>query len=145
MPRAPMPPPPASQMPLMSRFGAGPAELADAAWPCAPPGLFHGRFYANPTVAPSATAHAPTNSTRFIYTSEIKLGADAQQPAAENLDRILPARTVGRVHVDPPTLYIPCAAVTAERTPSITEGLAQQATGKGTDADTARTRAKSRG
>src|SRR5436190_18418572 len=105
MPRAPMPPPPGSQMPLMSRAGAGFAGPFAAAGPC-PPGLFHGRFCANPTVAPSATS-AATNTPLMLSSSSLgpvglenQLCADAQKPSAQNLNRVLPALAVRRVHVD---------------------------------------------
>src|ERR1041384_8038531 len=102
MPRAPMPPPPASQMPVMSRCGAGRAgPAAAAAGPCAPPGLFQGRFCANPTVAPKVMAHAPTNKGSFMkYLLEVELSTNTKQTAAQDLDRVLPRGTVGGVHVD---------------------------------------------
>src|SRR6266542_3222925 len=100
-----MPPPPASQMPVRSRLGAGgPAGAGPPARPggaCGKPALFHLLFCANAIVDKSAMATV-SNVKRFIFTpvpgkSKVKLGSESQQPPAENLDRVLPRRAVRHV------------------------------------------------
>src|SRR5262252_6974606 len=65
-PRAPIPAPPASQMPVRSRLGAGAAVPACGwFWPCASPELFHGRICPPTMVVSKSTATPAIRITRF--------------------------------------------------------------------------------